>query len=494
MSQWVAETLIATTLLMIAVLVLRRPVTERFGARVAYLLWLAPGLRMILPPLPEHWFPAANMNSALPVPDAAVMVVDVSGSAMIDAAAGGGVAWLALSLSVWLGGAALFFLWHWLSYRRFVTAALDNADWLDADAPVPVAASSAISSPVALGIFGRRVLVPADFAHRYDADEQRLALDHELAHHRRLDLPVNLAALAMLSLHWFNPIAHIAHRAFRLDQEAACDAIVLARADAGQRLAYGTALYKSATGAMPLAVCALGDASQLKSRLRLIVSGEASGAWMRCGSALTAVIVMMGLVITASSRVAGVAVDPVAELAPVTEPRTMAATAEPVEVAVGTEPVPAVIAPAVRKDQRTQIVAEQAWPAPPPPPPAPAAAPTPHPPLQDPITPPSPPAPIAHTAPATAISTITLDRTCKRGHEAVATHAEAVAANTHRVSVSVCRKRIAIDARVATLHGLNAARESVTMSHALMAAHKAEILKDLDIQIRRLKAGQDTLY
>ena len=61
------------------------------------------------------------------------------------------------------------------------------------------------------------------FARRFTPAEQRLALAHELAHHRRGDLFADLAALLVLALHWFNPIAHRAYRAFRVDQEQACD-------------------------------------------------------------------------------------------------------------------------------------------------------------------------------------------------------------------------------------------------------------------------------
>ena len=56
MIQWVAETLFASTVLMLLVLAVRPVVAHRFGARAAYLLWLAPALRMILPPLPSDMF------------------------------------------------------------------------------------------------------------------------------------------------------------------------------------------------------------------------------------------------------------------------------------------------------------------------------------------------------------------------------------------------------------------------------------------------------
>jgi bla regulator protein blaR1 len=58
---------------------------------------------------------------------------------------------------------------------------------------------------------------------------------------------VNLAAFTFLCLQWFNPLAWMAWSAFRFDQEAACDARVLAGTDAGTRQNYGRALARAAS-------------------------------------------------------------------------------------------------------------------------------------------------------------------------------------------------------------------------------------------------------
>jgi bla regulator protein blaR1 len=233
MTPWFLETMIATTAIMIVVLILRVPVARLLGARAVYLLWAAPALRMILPPLPQSWFgspilPGGADTSAVFVGAAPLLQIGTAGdSPAVD--------WIFILLALWLSGAAIFFGTHMMRYRRFKRAVMAEAEPLHSEGRIPVSTSNLISSPIALGIFGRAVVVPADFAERFDRIEQRLALHHEVTHHQRGDLPVNLCALAILSLHWFNPIAHFAHRAFRLDQEAACDAIVLSGADADER-------------------------------------------------------------------------------------------------------------------------------------------------------------------------------------------------------------------------------------------------------------------
>ena len=68
-----------------------------------------------------------------------------------------------------------------------------------------------------------------------------MTLLHEGADHDRFDLVANLAGLVVVAAHWWNPIAHLAWRAFRADQELACDATVLAGSDGNTRAVYGSA-------------------------------------------------------------------------------------------------------------------------------------------------------------------------------------------------------------------------------------------------------------
>lgn len=312
MMQWIAETLVATTLLMLLVLAVRPWVANRFGARAAYLLWFAPALRMILPPLPADWF--GDRGAAMQ--DVVVVLAGTSSPSLQPATtAGGSAAWLIFSLSVWLGGAAFFFGRHWLNYIRFSRDVSEDGRPLFDAGRIPVTASANVSSPIALGVFGKSVIVPEDFEHRFDEEEQRLAVQHELTHHDRHDVPVNFAALAVLALHWWNPIAHIAHRAFRLDQEAACDAIVLEGASPQERHAYGSALFKSAMGRVPLAACAMGATTTLKARLRRILTGPAENRWAKPGAAFATMLVAAGVTVTASGGVPEV-VEPVLGEAP----------------------------------------------------------------------------------------------------------------------------------------------------------------------------------
>jgi hypothetical protein len=82
--------------------------------------------------------------------------------------------------------------------------------------------------PLVLGVISPKVIVPANFAERFDARQRRLMLAHEYTHLRRGDPVWNLISAAFRCLFWFNPLIHIGANVFRREQELACDDRVLA--------------------------------------------------------------------------------------------------------------------------------------------------------------------------------------------------------------------------------------------------------------------------
>ena len=88
----------------------------------------------------------------------------------------------------------------------------------------------AADGPVAFGVLDKVVALPPGFMAGRDRAARDLALAHELAHHRGHDLVCNMLVQPLFALHWFNPLATLGWRALRRDQEAACDARVIAAA------------------------------------------------------------------------------------------------------------------------------------------------------------------------------------------------------------------------------------------------------------------------
>ena len=145
------------------------------------------------------------------------------------------------------------------------------------------------------------IAVPADFDRLYAEHERRLALE-QACHHRSGDLIANLAAFAVLCLQWFNPLAWIAHAAFRFDQEAACDARVLDKAGSEDRSDYGRAIAKAASGRALLFASALDSRTMLQRRLKSMLSNPTTGRRLT-GRALVLAAIAVALPLTATRAI-----------------------------------------------------------------------------------------------------------------------------------------------------------------------------------------------
>jgi len=339
--------LIASTVLMLFVLLVRRPVTRLFGARLAYALWALPAIRLLLPPLPG-WTPVFAPDRWLPSPSpVAVEMVAVPADAL--PAAGPAVAdapdLLAMLAGVWAVGALLWFGWQLLRYHRFLHLLMADARLLTRTGGTDVLISRQVDGPMAAGVMWRRILLPADFRSRYAPAEQRLALLHEAAHHDRGDLIANFAGLAVVAAHWWNPVAHLAYRAFRADQELACDATVLAGETATARGDYAAAVLKSACLSVPSAACAMNHKAQLKQRIVMMHHQLGGIGGSKIGRATALLLGGSALLLTA----AGAAPPPAPPAAPAPS-LAPAAPAAPARVAapaaLGAPSVPAGAAPA----------------------------------------------------------------------------------------------------------------------------------------------------
>lgn len=279
MTDWLVDTLLATSVLMVLVLILRQPVREKFGSRAAYALWLLPAARALMPTLtetvtrtvssPEPVLPASTplLTSASIEPQLLGAVTPVERT-LIDALGG----WPTILMTIWLGIAAGLLLRGLFEYRAQRADILKGSVQLARIGSIRLVKTHAVAGPLAFGLIDRVIAVPADFERRFDARERCLALDHELAHHRHLDLYTNAFAFVLLSLQWFNPLAWWSYAAFRFDQEAACDARVLDKAMPNDRADYGRAIAKAASGRALLLASALDQKKTLHRRLKSMLN------------------------------------------------------------------------------------------------------------------------------------------------------------------------------------------------------------------------------
>jgi hypothetical protein len=187
-----------------------------------------------------------------------------------------------------------------IGYLRFRRHMLRGATDLGQEGRIRLITSPQASGPLAFGVFHPFIVLPADFALRYDAQEQEMGLAHERAHHERGDLAANMVALLLLAIHWCNPVAWIAYRAYRADQETACDARVLALYGRDSAHAYGRAILKAAGGRQFAGACHLTRITALKGRLKMLSNHDLSLRRISWGMAAVALVTATGLALTAS--------------------------------------------------------------------------------------------------------------------------------------------------------------------------------------------------
>ncbi len=510
---WMVEALVASALLIVLVLLIRRPVRRAFGAPVAYALWGLPLIRLFLPPLPQDVREqvAAPLVGPLVAPLAqvgqqvTVFIVPAAGDAAAPAflTAGSSLALL------WGLGAAAFIGWHTVAYWRFRRRLLSRAIVLDRVDGVTIVESAAAAGPLAFGVARRFVAFPRDFAARYDTDERESALAHELGHHARGDLIANWLALAVLALHWFNPIAWYAFRAFRADQEMANDARVLARLGAGARHAYACAIVKAAHGGAIAAACHLHTVDDLKGRLKMLGMNRISRTRALTGLATIAATGAGALALTASGTQAA---------------ERMRVSVETAAKAALPAAIPAMVRPAedvrvvVERDGKRTVyegAAAEAWvaanpvpvPPAPPAPPAPAAAPAPPSapvPAPLPPVPPVPPAPPADMHVAVNVPEVR-NATCAGEVERPVVVHDKVGG---RRRITICTDRIertSARAREAALHAadiqrvamasardaMRAARHTIVENRHLSHAERAEALAELDAGMAEMEAARE---
>lgn len=124
--------------------------------------------------------------------------------------------------------------------------------------------------PAVIGALRPRIVLPADFEQRYDAQQRELVLAHERCHLQRGDLQVNLLLCALRCVYWFNPLVHLAAVRLRLDQELACDAAVLKRHPHARR-AYADAMLNTQLADLGLPVgCYWQSSHPLKWRIAML--------------------------------------------------------------------------------------------------------------------------------------------------------------------------------------------------------------------------------
>jgi bla regulator protein blaR1 len=277
----------ASSVAIVLVAVLRKPLQYAVGARAAYWQWLLVPASVLAVLLPAPVHSVRMMTESLPGPIGAAF-----SSAMISATAAGASTYVVTGLAIWLLGASLMLTWMVRRQRAFVRSLGDMTPDLDG-----ICRSGSIVSPLLVGAWRARVVVPTDFEARYSPEERILVLAHERAHLSRHDAAINIFATAWLCLAWFNPLMYWALGQLRFDQELACDALVVARSRT-ERRRYADALLKTqlaneSAWRMPIG-CHWQSTHPLKERVAMLKHSSPGRARRWSGMAFTVALTIAG--------------------------------------------------------------------------------------------------------------------------------------------------------------------------------------------------------
>jgi beta-lactamase regulating signal transducer with metallopeptidase domain len=285
------ELLARSTLLLAAVWVAAAAVRKAGGsAAMLHLVWLLGLGALLLLPLLSALVPQLRLP-ILPVTDAAAnFSAPVSGAwrstpsgsgivGSLDLAGLARVVWLAIVAALLarliLGYQLLARAWRraeevpdqgWIELLR------QSASSLGIRRPVTLRVAEGAAMPMTWGTIRPKILLPAQ-ARGWTEDRRRVVLLHELAHVARRDSFSQTAVAVLAAFYWLQPAIWLAARRMRVEQEHACDDLVLAMgADAN---AYARTLLEVAAAFRPPVGAALfvpmARASELERRLKAVI-------------------------------------------------------------------------------------------------------------------------------------------------------------------------------------------------------------------------------
>lgn len=282
------------TVLILAYLALLPALEKRYSPRGLYGAWIALAVGLLIPfamfasrPVMKVTLPASlsrpvmetavteeNLDNTISLPDEAqiaqaagrgstslaqaVRASGAEGGALTANAAGTApLDWLQMLCWIWLAGAAVTLALLMLSHARFMRTVRRWRKPCEAEGyqatlrkcmtemgvrgNVKLWLCPTVSSPMLAGFARPAILLP-DTA--LGLDELELVLRHELTHLRRGDLLVKALMMLCYTLHWYNPAVWLMGRSLCFYQEASCDSLVTARADAEERRFYSETIIR----------------------------------------------------------------------------------------------------------------------------------------------------------------------------------------------------------------------------------------------------------
>jgi len=182
-----------------------------------------------------------------------------------------------------------------------------------------VFSSPNLRSPIAVGIWRPRVVLPDGLVEQLTPDQVRQVLIHEMAHLLRRDQVVAFLQGLVVAAFWFHPFVRLLNRQLARAREEICDNYVLSCTDPPtySRMLLRLAELLGSSHYVPTAVCLFTSHWKLETRVAGILNeGRNSMTYLTIRS--TVLVVMVSLVLAALAAVTNVSIardeNPVADV------------------------------------------------------------------------------------------------------------------------------------------------------------------------------------
>ena len=269
---------VTSSVLILAVLALRRLLGGRISPRVKYALWGVVLLRLLVPfqiPMPNLPTaadltpePTSLTQTTIPILPSSYSMEEVeagqapnlylndqgqvhtaNSTGTVKPSADGqravfSLVWLSpaqLLLGVWGAGAVILALVLLGSNLRFYAKLRRRRTSLDLDdCPLPVYTVESLPSPCLFGLFRPCIYLTPQLT--LDSPTRAHVLAHELTHYCQKDHIWSALRCLALALHWYNPLVWLAVALSKRDGELSCDAGAVKALGDEERIPYGRTL------------------------------------------------------------------------------------------------------------------------------------------------------------------------------------------------------------------------------------------------------------
>jgi uncharacterized protein (TIGR03435 family) len=259
-------------------------------AEVRYWLWLTASLKFLVPFAllislgVRLWdaFPATKISAPTAAPSAfsttALQFTQQFPENFASAAsASHSTNWLPFAiLAVWASGFLAIALMRFRGWRR-INAAIRSSIPLNISATVSVRSSAALLEPGVVGFLRPVLLLPEGIAKSLTPPQLEAVLTHEQSHVRRRDNLTSAIHMLVEAVFWFHPLVWWIGAKLVEERERACDETVLARGNEPSVYAEGILNVCKSYLESPLRCVSGVTGSDLKKRIRAILSDRVAG-------------------------------------------------------------------------------------------------------------------------------------------------------------------------------------------------------------------------